>query len=139
MNLFGMKKKAPTAPSQPPVASINELRDQLVILEKRENLMDQRITACIQEAIRKKNSKDQKGIMIIFNDTKWSVHMFVNVGALFQLKRKKMFEAEVLKLQGARITLDSQIMALESASINIATVQAMKKGADAMKQIHGNL
>ena len=50
-----------------------------------------------------------------------------------------MFEAEVMKLQGARITLDSQIMALESASINIATVNAMKKGADAMKTIHGNL
>lgn len=50
-----------------------------------------------------------------------------------------MFEAEVQKLQGARITLDSQIMALESAAINMETVKAMKTGADAMKQIHGNL
>jgi hypothetical protein len=61
------------------------------------------------------------------------------VGALFELKRKKMFEAEVAKLQGARITLDSQIIALESASINMETVKAMKVGADAMKHIHGNL
>ena len=30
-----------------------------------------------------------------------------------------MFEAEVIKLQDARITLDSQIMALGSANINM--------------------
>lgn len=50
-----------------------------------------------------------------------------------------MFEEEVRKLQGARITLDSQIMALESAAINMETVKAMKTGADAMKNIHGNM
>lgn len=61
------------------------------------------------------------------------------IGALFELKRKKMFEAEAAKLQGARITLDSQIMALESASINMETVRAMKKGADTMKTIHGDM
>lgn len=50
-----------------------------------------------------------------------------------------MFDAEVAKLQGARITLDAQIMALESSAINMETVKAMKLGADAMKNIHGNL
>ncbi len=50
-----------------------------------------------------------------------------------------MYEAEVLKLQGARITMDSQIMALESASVNIETFKAMQNGANAMKQIRGNM
>jgi charged multivesicular body protein 4 len=50
-----------------------------------------------------------------------------------------MFEAEILKLQGARITLDSQINALESAAVNIETLKAMNAGAKAMKQVRGNM
>jgi hypothetical protein len=44
-----------------------------------------------------------------------------------------------MKLQGARITLDSQISALESAVVNIETFNAMKSGAQALKGIRGNM
>lgn len=60
-------------------------------------------------------------------------------GALFALKRKKLYEGEIMKLQGARITLDSQISALESAVVNIETFNAMKSGAQALKGIRGNM
>lgn len=83
-------------------------------------------------------------------------------GALLALKRKKLFESEIHKLQGARITMvccavsfiiynkgwiykvvklcqDSQVLALESAAVNIETFRAMKAGANAMKGIRGNL
>jgi charged multivesicular body protein 4A/B len=50
-----------------------------------------------------------------------------------------MFEAEVTKLQGAKITLESQVNALESAVVNIETFHAMKKGADALTGLRGNL
>jgi charged multivesicular body protein 4 len=60
-------------------------------------------------------------------------------GALFALKRKKLYENEINKLQGARITMDSQISALESAVVNIDTFQAMAKGARALKDIRGNM
>lgn len=50
-----------------------------------------------------------------------------------------MYEGEVMKLQGSKITLDSQIMSLESASVNIETFKIMKAGADAMKGVRGNL
>ena len=136
MNLFG-KKKVASGPIAAPVDAIRDLRNQLLILEKRENLMQQRINQAVQEAIKKKNSGDTKGYV---NFKFLNVYLIIiSVAALFELKRKKMFEAEVSKLQGARITLDSQIMALESASINMETVKAMKVGADAMKNIHGNL
>mmetsp|Transcript_15487 Transcript_15487/g.14018 ORF Transcript_15487/g.14018 Transcript_15487/m.14018 type:complete len:222 (-) Transcript_15487:55-720(-) len=118
-NLFGKKKKS-VDPPPAPVDAIRNLRDQIALLEKRENLLQQRIIQSTQEALKKKTS----------NDT---------AGALFELKRKKLFEAEIAKLQGSRITLDSQIMALESAAINVQTVQAMKSGAEVMKGIHGNL
>ena len=76
---------------------------------------------------------------ISYRNTDRSLLYFLYEGALFALKRKKMFEAEVMKLQGAKITLESQIMALESAVVNIETFHAMSRGAVAMKGIRGNL
>lgn len=64
MNLFGRKKtNSSLVVGQPPVDAIKELRNQLVILEKRENLMQQRISAATQDAIKKKSSNDTKGLI----------------------------------------------------------------------------
>eukprot|EP00597_Dinobryon_sp_UTEXLB2267_P016656 CAMPEP_0201096474 /NCGR_PEP_ID=MMETSP0812-20130820/5446_1 /ASSEMBLY_ACC=CAM_ASM_000668 /TAXON_ID=98059 /ORGANISM="Dinobryon sp., Strain UTEXLB2267" /LENGTH=199 /DNA_ID=CAMNT_0047350765 /DNA_START=119 /DNA_END=718 /DNA_ORIENTATION=- len=96
------------------------LRDNLAVLEKREEHIQRKMEAALKEAKEKGMKKDKNG-------------------ALLALKRKKMFEAEVNKLQGARITMDSQILALESASVNIETFRAMKAGANAMKGIRGDI
>ena len=53
-------------------------------------------------------------------------------GALFALKRKKMYEGEIDKIQNIKMTLETQVMNLESAAQNAATVQAMKAGKNAM-------
>ncbi|ETN14800.1 hypothetical protein PPTG_22013 [Phytophthora nicotianae INRA-310] len=60
-------------------------------------------------------------------------------GAIFALKRKKMYEAEVEKLQGARMTLETQVMTLESAHVNMETFTALRSGAEQMKAIHGQM
>lgn len=125
MNLFGKKKAATPQASfggatQSPVDTIKMLRDNLVTLEKREEHIQKKIEGALLEAKAKSQKKDKNG-------------------ALFALKRKKMYEAEVAKLQGARITLDSQILALESAAVNIETFRAMKAGANTMKGIRGNI
>lgn len=51
----------------------------------------------------------------------------------------KMYEGEVNKLQGARMTLETQIASLEGAAINVEVFKAMQSGASAMKQIRGDL
>ncbi len=119
MNLFG-KKKPTAAPAPHPVDTIKMLRDNLLVLEKREEHIQKKIEMALTEAKQKSAKKDKNG-------------------ALFALKRKKMYEAEVSKLQGARITLDSQILALESAAVNIETFKAMKSGANAMKGLRGDI
>jgi len=53
--------------------------------------------------------------------------------AMICMKRKKMYEAEVQKIQGAQMTLESQAMALESSAMNQQTIEAMKAGAKAME------
>jgi len=55
------------------------------------------------------------------------------------LKRKKLNETELDRLAGTRLQLEMQVNTLESANLNAETMGAMKKAADALKVIHGNL
>lgn len=94
-----------------------KLRQQLETLEKREAHIEKKIEQQMAEAKRKSAAKDKKG-------------------AIFCLKRKKMYEAEVQKLQGARMTLETQCMTLENTQVNVETFQALRSGANQMKIIH---
>ncbi|EEY60311.1 uncharacterized protein PITG_12696 [Phytophthora infestans T30-4] len=121
MNLFGRKSAAPARTG--PVATadtIRKLREQLESLEKRELHIVKKIALQLQEAKQKSAAKDKRG-------------------AIFALKRKKMYEAEVEKLQGARMTLETQVMTLESAHVNMETFTALRSGAEQMKSIHGQM
>jgi charged multivesicular body protein 4 len=82
----------------------------------RESHIDKKITAQLVEAKKKSAAKDKKG-------------------ALFCLKRKKMFEAEINKIQGARMTLEQQILTLESATVNLEVVKGMQSGVSAMQRM----
>ena len=55
------------------------------------------------------------------------------------LKRKKAYEDQITKISGSRLTLETQVMAIENANVNLETMNAMSAGAAAMKQIHGKL
>lgn len=121
MNWFGRKSAAPVRTG--PVATadtISKLREQLDSLEKRELHIAKKIALQVQEAKQKSAAKDKRG-------------------AIFALKRKKMYEAEVEKLQGARMTLETQVMTLESAHVNMETFTALRSGAEQMKAIHGQM
>lgn len=50
-----------------------------------------------------------------------------------------MLENELEKLQGTKFQLEMNVNTLESAKINQETMAAMKKAADALKHIHGDL
>lgn len=100
--------------------TIRKLREQLESLEKRELHIVKKIALQLQEAKQKSAAKDKRG-------------------AIFALKRKKMYEAEVEKLQGARMTLETQVMTLESAHVNMETFTALRSGAEQMKAIHGQM
>mmetsp|Transcript_27009 Transcript_27009/g.86831 ORF Transcript_27009/g.86831 Transcript_27009/m.86831 type:complete len:239 (-) Transcript_27009:159-875(-) len=121
MNLFGRRKAAPKRADPDATAqTIRSLRTTLETLEKREKHIDVKIHEQLETAKKKSQMKDKRG-------------------AIFCLKRKKLYEKEVQKIQGARMTLEQQIMSLESATTNMATFEAMQKGASQMKQIHQDL
>lgn len=121
MNLFGRKAAAPKNANPAATAdTIRKLREQLDTLEKRELHIEKKIVLQLEDAKKKSAGKDKRG-------------------AIFALKRKKMYEAEIEKLQGARMTLETQVMTLESAHVNMETFMALRTGANQMKAIHGQM
>jgi len=55
------------------------------------------------------------------------------------LRQKKMYETELVKLEGRRSTLEQQVNAIENANMSLETMKTMKQGAEVLKSIHGNL
>lgn len=55
------------------------------------------------------------------------------------MKRKKMYEGELDKIQNVKMTLETQVMNLESASQNAETFQAMTAGKAAMSKIRDDV
>lgn len=119
MNLFGKKKAAAAAPTDP-TNTILRLRETLDTLDKREVHLQKKIKGQLLEAKAKSQAKDKKA-------------------ALFALKRKKMYEGEINKINGARMTLEQQVIALEGSNMNYETFRAMQSGAKAMQAARGKL
>lgn len=79
-------------------------------------LLDKRIAKSVAEAKEKMAKKDKRG-------------------AMFALKRKKMYEGEIDKIENTKITIETQVIALESAVQNKETVNAMSQANSAMKDV----
>jgi len=99
--------------------AIVTLRQNLAMLEKKQDYTEKKIEEELKKA--KANAVSNKAI------------------ATQALRRKKQLEAELDRLSGQRMTLETQVNAIESANINAETMAAMKKGADVLKIIHGNM
>lgn len=56
---------------------------------------------------------------------------------MMALRKKRLFETELEKIADTKATLETQVMTIENAHINLEVMNAMKAGSDAMKSIHG--
>ncbi|KAG9035952.1 ESCRT-III subunit protein snf7 [Tulasnella sp. JGI-2019a] len=114
MSYFGGRKD--------PKATIREaivtLRQQLQLLEKKEDYLMKKIDDETKKA--QANVTSNKP------------------AALEALRRRNQFQTELDRLGGTQLTLETQVNAIENANVNSTTVEAMKKGADALKLIQGN-
>jgi len=112
VSLFGRRKqqRGPTLGE-----SIQQLREAMEILEKREAHLGKQMAGALQEAKKKSQAKDKRA-------------------ALFHLKRKKFYEKEVEKLYGKKSNIEVQILTLEAAKSNTDVLAAMRHGADALKR-----
>jgi len=113
MNLFGGGKKKKAGPTL--TESIQQLREAMDTLEKREQHITKQIQVAFTEAKKKSKLKDKRG-------------------ALFQLKRKKMLEKQIDQIYGKKSNIEMQIMTLEAAAGHTEVLSAMRKGAEALKK-----
>jgi charged multivesicular body protein 4 len=54
---------------------------------------------------------------------------------MFAMKRKKLYESEADKIQNVKMTLETQVINLESAAQNAQTFQALSQGSKTMAKI----
>lgn len=61
------------------------------------------------------------------------------LAAMMCLKRKKTYEGQIDKIAGARMTIDTQVSAIEGANVSLEAMNVMRMGAQTMKDIHKNM
>ncbi|CAK9781220.1 Snf7-domain-containing protein [Cutaneotrichosporon oleaginosum] len=99
--------------------SIVKLRQQLLMIEKKEEHLQKKIEDETSKA--RANATSNKRV------------------AMNALRQKKAFENELDRLAGTRMTLETQVNAIESANLNAETMVAMRQGAAALQSIHSGL
>ena len=100
-----------------PKKAIVELREHIQMLHKKRSHLEQQIAD--QDALARKHISTNKAL------------------AKNALKRKKGYETNLMKIENQIDTLETQLTSIEGANLNLETMKAMKQGAQAMKQIHG--
>jgi charged multivesicular body protein 4 len=136
MSYFGARRD----PKQSAREAIVTLRQQLQMIEKKEEHLQKKIDEELKKA--KANAVSNKSGTLVTAIPVVSVELnskMIMVVATAALKRKKASEAELDRLAGTRLQLEMQVNTLESANLNAETMAAMKKASDALKVIHGKL
>ena len=118
LGFFGKSKK--TQQNNTTSSVINNLREQVELMEKRNGVIKTRMETAFKDAQQKLARKDKNG-------------------ALISLKRKKQYEAEIEKNQGIQIVLENQIYALEGATMQKTIVDAMALGNKSIKKLNTEL
>lgn len=110
--LFGKPKEEPTT-----LATLEKLSETLEMLEKKESVLNKKITMEIDKAKAYTKAKNKRA-------------------AIQCLKRKKLYEVQVEQLGNFQLRIHDQMILLEGAKATTETVDALRTGASAMKAMH---
>lgn len=121
MRLFGggKKKEKPANPEEA-LNTINKLRGTLEDLDKRQKVLEAKARNELETAKEKNRQKDKRG-------------------ALYSLKKKKMYEAEVAKLDASKMNLEQQIFMIEGAHTNTSVFESMRTAQATIANQHRNI
>ncbi|KAG7354984.1 Snf7 family protein [Nitzschia inconspicua] len=111
--------KRKTAPIEANI-SIAKLRENLAIQEKREEHLQLKIAKMAELAKLQLKKGDKRA-------------------ALSTMKKRKLYEGELAKIDNVKLTLETQAIQLEGAAQNIHTFEAMKTGTGTMALIRKSM
>ncbi|QHS74771.1 ESCRT-III subunit protein SNF7 [Saccharomyces paradoxus] len=106
--------------TESPTKAIVRLREHINLLSKKQSHLRTQIT----------NQENEARIFL----TKGNKVMAKNA-----LKKKKIYEQNLSKVEGTMESMEQQLFSIESANLNLETMRAMQEGAKAMKSIHNGL
>lgn len=140
MNYFGGRRD----PKQSAREAIVTLREQLLLNEKKEEMLYRKIDEAMSTArANATTNKARTSHLLCLGSPRVceldADRMWLWAGATQALRQKKMHEADLERLGNQKMQLEIQINTLEGANMNAETMMAMKKGADALKVIHKNM
>lgn len=116
----GPSARANAASASAAANAAQDLSKKLKLLEKREKHVENQINKLTQQAKERKKKGDKKG-------------------ALFCLKKRKLLQGQIDKLQAARLNLETMQLTIGSANMNREILTGMQTGAAALGQIHQNM
>ena len=121
MRLFGggKKKEKPVDP-QEAVNTIGKLKDTLSTLEQRQKVLEAKARNELENAKEKNRQKDKRA-------------------ALYSLKKKKMYESEIAKLDAAKMNMEQQIFMIEGSTTNVTVFESMRAAQSTIAQQHRNI
>ena len=114
INIFGKKKADKESDKKTVIDTIHDLKAQISRLEKRKKFIDVQI-ANNTDAIKAKLAANNRA------------------SALILVKKNKALEEETVKIDSMCLTMEEQIMALESANINTEYFKAVNRGNQVIK------
>jgi len=119
-NLFKKKEKGNLDKDINNLKIINELRENIDLIEKRNLFIEKNKYKLIVEAKAKLNNNDKKGALLILN-------------------KKKKIEEEINKNQGSQLLLENQLFNLESANLNKHIINSLSKSNKAIHNLNKDL
>eukprot|EP01086_Lenisia_limosa_P014225 TRINITY_DN443_c0_g1_i1.p1 TRINITY_DN443_c0_g1~~TRINITY_DN443_c0_g1_i1.p1 ORF type:complete len:195 (+),score=48.28 TRINITY_DN443_c0_g1_i1:71-655(+) len=114
MNLFGKSKKCNHDSD-----AVGTMKQTLETLEKREQHLQKKIERELNFA--KSNSSTNRN------------------AALMAIKRKKGYDSQLIKLNGARFSIEQQLMVLEEAQVNKEIFETLSSGSKAISQVNDKM
>ena len=114
--VFGAKPKEAPKPKIDPVEQINKLSAAIENLEKRQKVVQNKSDDLKKMAMEKNKKGDKQG-------------------ALMALKKSKMYEPELKKIDGQMMALEQEKIMIESTQTDLQVAVGMKEGANAVKQM----
>ncbi|KAF3969719.1 hypothetical protein CMV_006512 [Castanea mollissima] len=110
--MFGKPKQETNA-----LTTLDKLNETLEMLEKKENVLLKKASAEVEKAKEFTRAKNKKA-------------------AIQCLKKKKLYEQQIEQLGNFQLRIHDQMILLEGAKATTETVDALRTGAAAMKQMH---
>jgi len=111
-------KQRDTVPN--PHQAIQRLREQIDVIERKEQYVHTKINNLKLEAKNHLKNKNRKA-------------------ALLSLKKSKLYEQNVASLEGTKLTMEYQIIAIENAITNYSVINALDEGNTVIRELNNGM